>query len=488
MKTAELIPIILYQLVDGDRYGYEIIKQIEDKSNGGIVIKQPTLYSVLKKLEQGRFITSYWEDSEIGGKRHYYKLTDNGRAQLDTYPAFEDLIKDALQNEGFEPSVVNSSTYNSSPIPSEEIMPFEFTLPDNTSNLEASFDEDLDNSLEDVNDSADEVVADINNIEVKPIDLTSPSNLDTETFKEIAIEPIISNDMPTFQQPLNKVELETTPAPTNITTNTNNITIDEVKPSPINIFDAIDYDNGPASAVDNEKQSIINSSTETTAQENISTEQQTPKFAEKVDNIEEPYVVNKLYDKLTPNIDLIKDVKNSSLDKNLDSSPIEPIETVKYLNYVDFSKDKDTLKRKKIITKHIQKMTATCITLLLLLICSLLVCNKYSFSKVYYLSAIVVGLIIILYPVTLISRLSKLRFKYCSCPFRYSISRDFFVKLSLFLSLIITIFAYNLTINDSISAIFKINNFANFGAIILFSLVSLLDFVYSILLYKKYTK
>ena len=54
MKTTDLIPLILYQLVDGDKYGYEIVKQIEDCSNGKITIKQPTLYSLLKTLEHGK--------------------------------------------------------------------------------------------------------------------------------------------------------------------------------------------------------------------------------------------------------------------------------------------------------------------------------------------------------------------------------------------------------------------------------------------------
>ncbi|MBQ3502717.1 MAG: helix-turn-helix transcriptional regulator, partial [Clostridia bacterium] len=98
MKTTDLIPLILYQLVDSDKYGYEIVKEIEDASSGIITIKQPTLYSLLKKLEQGKFISSYWQDSEIGGKRHYYKLTDNGKAQLDTYPAYESIIKEICGN------------------------------------------------------------------------------------------------------------------------------------------------------------------------------------------------------------------------------------------------------------------------------------------------------------------------------------------------------------------------------------------------------
>lgn len=99
MKTADLIPFILLELADCDKYGFELTKNIETKSNGKIVIKQPTLYTLLKKLEKSKFITSYWQDSEIGGKRHYYKLTDNGRLQVSTLPSYDFLIKSALDEE-----------------------------------------------------------------------------------------------------------------------------------------------------------------------------------------------------------------------------------------------------------------------------------------------------------------------------------------------------------------------------------------------------
>lgn len=71
--------IILKSLYHGDKYGLEIIQEIEEKSNGSYELKQPTLYSCLKRLESQGLISSYWEDSEIGGKRHYYKLTDQGK-------------------------------------------------------------------------------------------------------------------------------------------------------------------------------------------------------------------------------------------------------------------------------------------------------------------------------------------------------------------------------------------------------------------------
>jgi len=71
--------IILKVLSEGDKYGYEICKDVEEKSGGSYELKQPTLYSCLKRLESQGLISSYWEDSDIGGKRHYYKLTEQGK-------------------------------------------------------------------------------------------------------------------------------------------------------------------------------------------------------------------------------------------------------------------------------------------------------------------------------------------------------------------------------------------------------------------------
>lgn len=71
--------IILESLLTGQKYGYEIIKEVEEKTNGKVKLKQPSLYSSLKRFETKNIITSYWGDSEIGGRRHYYLLTDYGK-------------------------------------------------------------------------------------------------------------------------------------------------------------------------------------------------------------------------------------------------------------------------------------------------------------------------------------------------------------------------------------------------------------------------
>ncbi|MFR5062525.1 MAG: PadR family transcriptional regulator [Christensenellales bacterium] len=71
--------IILKSLYDKDRYGYDIIKEIEEKSHGQYILKQPTLYSCLKRLETQGFINSYWGEQSNGGRRKYYTLTEMGR-------------------------------------------------------------------------------------------------------------------------------------------------------------------------------------------------------------------------------------------------------------------------------------------------------------------------------------------------------------------------------------------------------------------------
>lgn len=69
---------ILKTLINGDKYGYEIIKEVEEFSDGKIKLKQPSLYSSLSRFEEKGFVTSYWGDSDIGGRRHYYHLTESG--------------------------------------------------------------------------------------------------------------------------------------------------------------------------------------------------------------------------------------------------------------------------------------------------------------------------------------------------------------------------------------------------------------------------
>jgi PadR family transcriptional regulator, regulatory protein PadR len=75
--------IILRVLSEGDNYGYEIIKAISKISEGEYELKEPSLYTSLKRLETQKQITSYWGDESQGGRRKYYRITALGREAYD---------------------------------------------------------------------------------------------------------------------------------------------------------------------------------------------------------------------------------------------------------------------------------------------------------------------------------------------------------------------------------------------------------------------
>jgi len=82
---GNVITIILGCLRNEDKYGYEILKEIEDRSHGQYALKQATLYNQLKRLEKQGLVMSYdgAPDDTGGGKRRYYALTNDGKAYLD---------------------------------------------------------------------------------------------------------------------------------------------------------------------------------------------------------------------------------------------------------------------------------------------------------------------------------------------------------------------------------------------------------------------
>lgn len=73
--------IILRALYERDKYGYEIMNDIEEKSHGQYSLKQPTLYSALKRLENQGYLRAYWKTDEVsnGGRRKYFSLTESGK-------------------------------------------------------------------------------------------------------------------------------------------------------------------------------------------------------------------------------------------------------------------------------------------------------------------------------------------------------------------------------------------------------------------------
>lgn len=71
--------MILKLLISGDKYGYEISKLILANSNNEYELKESTMFSSLKRMENDGNVTSYWGDETQGGRRRYYRITDKGK-------------------------------------------------------------------------------------------------------------------------------------------------------------------------------------------------------------------------------------------------------------------------------------------------------------------------------------------------------------------------------------------------------------------------
>src|SRR5690554_6897305 len=71
--------IILNVLRQGDSYGYQIYKKIIELSGNQYELKEATLYSAFRRLEQEDYIVSYWGDETQGARRKYYRITGKGR-------------------------------------------------------------------------------------------------------------------------------------------------------------------------------------------------------------------------------------------------------------------------------------------------------------------------------------------------------------------------------------------------------------------------
>ena len=59
-------------------YGYQIIKEIEKRSNGYFQFKEGTLYPALHRLERAGLLSGKWQMLPNSRHRRYYHITNKG--------------------------------------------------------------------------------------------------------------------------------------------------------------------------------------------------------------------------------------------------------------------------------------------------------------------------------------------------------------------------------------------------------------------------
>lgn len=75
--------LILKLLEQQDMYGYQIIKELETRSEHVFTLKEGTLYPLLHSLEQDGAVICEQRTAASGRERKYYIITEHGRKLLD---------------------------------------------------------------------------------------------------------------------------------------------------------------------------------------------------------------------------------------------------------------------------------------------------------------------------------------------------------------------------------------------------------------------
>ena len=79
---SSLILLSVLNRSNAPMYGYQIAKMLEESGPDITMMKQGTLYPVLRSLEENELLASMVEPSVSGPPRRYYQITPAGRTAL----------------------------------------------------------------------------------------------------------------------------------------------------------------------------------------------------------------------------------------------------------------------------------------------------------------------------------------------------------------------------------------------------------------------
>ena len=80
--TSSLVLLSVLDRSKEPMYGYQIAKMLEESGPDIPMMKQGTLYPVLRSLEENGLLSSTVEPSVSGPPRRYYTITGDGRQSL----------------------------------------------------------------------------------------------------------------------------------------------------------------------------------------------------------------------------------------------------------------------------------------------------------------------------------------------------------------------------------------------------------------------
>ncbi len=96
MLQGTLDLLILQTLAPGPAHGHTIASVIERRSEEVLQVEHGSLYPALHRLENRKWVSSFWGASENNRRARFYQLTSAGRRQLATRTSRWDEIVRAI--------------------------------------------------------------------------------------------------------------------------------------------------------------------------------------------------------------------------------------------------------------------------------------------------------------------------------------------------------------------------------------------------------
>jgi len=114
LTAASSTPLVLAILAEEDSYGYAILQRVKELSGGRLEWTDGMLYPVLHRLGRLGHIEARWEVAESGRRRKYYRITTQGRAQLEEQRLQWQAVDNTLRNVWH--AVSDSATHTRAPL------------------------------------------------------------------------------------------------------------------------------------------------------------------------------------------------------------------------------------------------------------------------------------------------------------------------------------------------------------------------------------
>jgi len=102
--------LLLSMISQQPMYGYQIMRELDGRSQGYFKFKEGTLYPALHRLEKAGLLQGNWQTISSGRQRRYYSITEKGRRILVEQTAqWEDFF--AAMNLIFRPRKAEVQVY-----------------------------------------------------------------------------------------------------------------------------------------------------------------------------------------------------------------------------------------------------------------------------------------------------------------------------------------------------------------------------------------